>query len=343
MPGMQRLQHLDGWRGVAVLLVLLMHFYPRTELDYGAFGVDMFFVLSGRLLAEMLFGRGTRVPLFLKRRVSRIVPALLFFTCGTVALQAVLVALGIELTNYVSLPDFIVGNLFLENYAFGFGLAQTFHHLWSLAVEEHCYLLIALMAVLSAGRAMEAAWLAIALAVFAFSNGLIQEHLFGLDGYTVYWRTDVRGAGLMLAFGLSLVVREHWTTDRLPRLAPLVSPAAFMLAVLCALYPLPETMRWGVAPLLLALSMATFDIAAGWWKRPFTFRPLIWAGMVSYSVYLWQQPFYANKPLLSAELALACGVGFGLASFFLVEQPARRWLNRTWATDRAPALRPKTA
>ena len=74
--------------------------------------------------------------------------------------------------------------------------------------------------------------------------------------------------------------------------------------------------------------------------------PFIWAGLVSYSVYLWQEPFYAEKFALGTNLAFAIAITLGLLSFFFIEQPTRRFLNRTWAaaqpTDRAPTEAPST-
>lgn len=336
MRSSTHLDHLDGWRGVAVSLVLLMHFYTRTEMDFGAFGVDMFFVLSGRLIADMLFIREMPPSLFLKRRVSRIIPALVVFVVGAIAIQAACIAVGIQLTNYIGWTDLIFASSFTVNYAFDFGVSQSFHHLWSLAVEEHCYLLVALIAITFAHKARDAARLAIMLGVMFYLNGQLQD-LLGGEGYSVYWRSDVRGAGLLVSFGLYLLVRDHWR-NAVPSYAGFIAPVAFAAAVVLALYPLPEGMRWGIAPLALAVSMATFDCAVDWWKRAFALRPLIWIGMVSYSVYLWQQPFYANKPWLGSETGLVLGVSLGLCSFFFVERPARRYLNATWARERAPAV-----
>ena len=53
--GPAHIGYLDGWRGMAILLVLIGHFYPIKAMNLGTLGVDLFFVLSGRLMADILF------------------------------------------------------------------------------------------------------------------------------------------------------------------------------------------------------------------------------------------------------------------------------------------------
>ena len=81
----QHLEHLDGWRGIAVSLVLLGHFWGDAHLWSGMskLGVALFFVLSGRLMSEILFVRKSRLSTFFLRRFSRVYPALLVFVSVT--------------------------------------------------------------------------------------------------------------------------------------------------------------------------------------------------------------------------------------------------------------------
>ena len=76
-----RLDYLDGWRGVAITLLLLGHFFPLKGLALGTAGVDFFFALSGLLMGKLLFIQKTPIPVFYKRRISRIFPAHYFFIC----------------------------------------------------------------------------------------------------------------------------------------------------------------------------------------------------------------------------------------------------------------------
>ena len=73
------LGYLDGWRGLAIALVLVDHFFGSRLFDMGEMGVDTFFVLSGMLMSNILFVKRSPLDLFYKRRISRIFPALLVY------------------------------------------------------------------------------------------------------------------------------------------------------------------------------------------------------------------------------------------------------------------------
>src|SRR5690348_911910 len=72
-----RLSYLDGWRGFSILMVLLAHFVMHE--DVGFIGVQMFFALSGRLMADILFAERFPLKEFYKRRFARIYPGLFVF------------------------------------------------------------------------------------------------------------------------------------------------------------------------------------------------------------------------------------------------------------------------
>lgn len=77
---MPRVRVLDGFRGLAIVLVLVGHFLPLPGINLGRLGVELFFVLSGRLMAEILFERGARLGPFFQRRFARVYPTLLVFS-----------------------------------------------------------------------------------------------------------------------------------------------------------------------------------------------------------------------------------------------------------------------
>ena len=67
-PREQHIEYLDGWRGVAIGMVLLSHFF-RLSYNAGRFGVDLFFVLSGFLMARILFEQRTPIAAFYRRPI----------------------------------------------------------------------------------------------------------------------------------------------------------------------------------------------------------------------------------------------------------------------------------
>ena len=89
--------------------------------------------------------------------------------------------------------------------------------------------------------------------------------------------------------------------------------------------------------LLLAVAVNYLDCAPAIVQRGLSLQPLRWFGICSFSLYIWQQPFYKAVTLDGlprwAGLALALVVGAG--AFYGFEHPVRRWLNTAWQHRRA--------
>jgi peptidoglycan/LPS O-acetylase OafA/YrhL len=131
---LKRIDYLDGWRGLAIFLVLQGHFLAIQGWHSGRMGVDVFFCLSGLLMSRILFTRRVPLTTFYKRRISRIIPAFLLYLFITFAIAAVI-------GKAAPLREVVPTVLFLRSY-----LPADFHmfsspypigHLWSLNVEEH--------------------------------------------------------------------------------------------------------------------------------------------------------------------------------------------------------------
>ena len=165
---MQHIQYLDGWRGLAIALVLEGHFLGALPIDAGRFGVDVFFVLSGFLMAGLLFVQRQPLPLFYKRRVSRIVPAFVLFTLTS---YGIALALG----RATSVSEVLSTLAFLRTYyplppdIWHAGL--PIGHLWSLNVEEHSYVFMSALVALGLLRGREQ-WLLLSAAVATMVVGI---------------------------------------------------------------------------------------------------------------------------------------------------------------------------
>ena len=318
-----RLAYLDGWRGLSIALVLIGHFFPVPGINLGVLGVEFFFVLSGRLMAEILFIERFPLKKFFKRRFSRIYPALLMFVIAAmIGLAGTFVAFKWKAA--------LTALTFTYNYAGIFvNRAGALDHIWSLCVEEHSYVLLALISVVVSGRA-NVVRLLVALSLLAMANGAISYCVFGMDYETSYWRTDVHIASILLSAAICLLKAD----GRLPaflRKQP-AALAAAAGAVLLFLDPVPTPVHYLLGVPLLALAVNTLDFAGGYLTGLLSSRPMVMLGLWSYSLYLWQQPFYkfvydrnvTPIPMLAAVFACA------LASYYIVEKPARGWLNRNW-------------
>src|SRR6476620_555449 len=79
--------YLDGWRGLAILFLLIGHFFPIDGINLGHLGVNLFFVLSGLLMARLLFVYEVPFGEFYQRRISRIFPTMMVFLLVLVGLR----------------------------------------------------------------------------------------------------------------------------------------------------------------------------------------------------------------------------------------------------------------
>lgn len=317
----EHLEYLDGWRGLAILMVLIAHFIGDPGVNLGRFGVDLFFVLSGLLMSRILFERRTPIAMFYRRRISRILPAFLLFVA--------LIVGTFDLTGHPTSAKELVALLtFTRTYVSPsiWHSAAPVGHIWSLNVEEHCYILLALVATITALRVRAGAVL-LGLAVACL--GAITAHSVLSHESPFFWmiNTECAATGLMASAALRTFTR--------PRCAWL-SPVAMGMAFACYI----DAVSWWVAayfaPFALAVSVNYLEYCQPMVKL-MSARGLQFLGLISYSVYLWQQPFYAypfnvrHGILLSLLAALACGAG----SFHFFESPIRRWLNSNWG--RQPA------
>jgi peptidoglycan/LPS O-acetylase OafA/YrhL len=318
---------LDGWRGIAILFVLVGHLLVPTGKP-ARFGVELFFVLSGRLMAELLFVNHQPLGYFLKRRVARVWPGLYAFVfCMAVVFSG-------PGPNHVNAQQIIGALTYTFNYVrIMSGPVLVLDHIWSLCVEEWAYLFLAALALLTRRWNVKAAPIILGIAAICAVNGIVQT-LLGGTYRDVYWRTDVRIASIFVACGLYLILRERRLPDYFPLVVGLLG-AAFHSFIF------PDMVKYTVGTFFLGLSVATIDTAPRFAIRILSSKALGLAGLWSYSIYLWQQPFtkVMDGPWPVKLLLLMAAA---LTSFYLVEQPSRRYLKRVWA-NRPPPREPQPA
>lgn len=316
-----RVPFLDGWRGLAIALVLVDHFLTYPPFDAGNFGVDSFFCLSGLLMSRILFVQRVPLDVFYKRRISRILPVFVVFVLGTygVAMLAGRVTSWVEvLSTLAFLRTYIPSEPELWYTGLPIG------HLWSLNVEEHSYILLSLLTLIAALRAREA-WVLIALGSLSVGIELAYHQLTGDAHFKYAIRTEAAASHLLISAGYFLI--RH-------RVAPYVRPwmpvATFALAAACYWRSAPLSLAVLMSPYLLAFTVNHLDETASWLRKALAAAPLRVLGVCSYSVYVWQQPFYQFEARFPSGVAFLCALTMGLVSFTLFEDPIRRWLNRRW-------------
>jgi peptidoglycan/LPS O-acetylase OafA/YrhL len=328
----RHLGYLDGWRGLAIVVLLVGHFLPVPGIDLGAVGVDLFFVLSGCLMCRLLFEQAMPIPTFYRRRVSRIFPAHYLFLFA--------VTLWYRVAGYrIDWAELAGAAGFVKNYVpvrFG-DAAMPFGHVWSLCVEEHSYVILSLVALLARQRKANARFASSALgslaAVFAAAGIAYWWRYSGVELQFDKWlHSEVSAYGIFVSAWLALRFRERG----IPAVSTFAVPLLLIVGVVSHWWSIALPFQTIVGVGAFALAVNLLPAAGASVRGCFELRPLRVLGVWSFSIYLWQQPFY----LLAAEgrmptwIAIAVAIAAGIVSFHFVERPLRRYLNRVWAPER---------
>lgn len=324
--------YLDGWRGLAIVFVLIGHFSRTPVFGWlGWFGVALFFALSGRLMGELLFVKQVRLDDFFVRRATRVLPTFWLFI-ATMALATLALpgwhASGEQvLTTLAFLSTYFPPEASAQHHAWPVG------HIWSLNVEEHTYVWLAGCAVLARVLRVPVQWLLFATLALSLACML---HYMGLADAPErwQWRTEVAAMAIVASAALRCLplVRSR-------ALAPLPLLACALAAVCYASYLHKGVHLW-LASLCLAFAVNYIHVTPARLLQALATPWLRWFGRCSFSLYLWQQPFFAavNAGALHPVLGLLGGLSVGALSFYLFEDPVRRYLNRKWTQRSACPL-----
>ena len=359
MGGRARAPGLDGVRALAVLAVIAFH--EQFAAFHGGFlGVDVFFVLSGYLITDLLAARWARhgqldLRGFWIRRARRLLPALAVVLVTVTAAVAViepgqLGALRPALLAAVSYSSNWWQALQHQSYFARFGPPPPLRHLWSLAIEEQFYLVWPLILIVTL-RTCQRRWLrAVALAGAALSAvAMAAIYVPGGDPSRVYYGTDTHASALFIGAALAFA----WPLRQLraaPRQQARRADAAGLagIAVLAwamSRYSGGDGALYPAGLLIAALGAGGVVVAAaspGVIAGLLSWAPLRWAGVRSYGIYLWHWPVIAiaaaitgPRPeapwLWAAETATA--ITLATASWKWIEEPILR--NGLRATCRA--------
>ncbi|MDB5989734.1 MAG: Acyltransferase [Herbaspirillum sp.] len=328
--GARHLDYLDGWRGLAILFLLIGHFFPLPGINLGRVGVNLFFVLSGLLMAQLLFVRGTPLKLFYKRRISRIFPALYIYLTIVICVMAITGMI-------VNWREMAAATLLVNNYFQGDSdrAAMPFGHIWSLSVEEHAYILLSLIALAARRRWCNPLWAIIFFVGVSAVTSIVYWRLFNLGEleFGLWYHTEIAAYGIFVSAFFMLALQK-W---KIPKLPFLVYPLMGILALGLHWWsiPLPLSMIFGVG--ILALLVNLLHEAPPLIKAILSFLPLRKFGIWSFSLYVWQQPFYLAhyRDGMSSGHAISLAFCAGVTSYYLLENPIRRYLNSRWAAAAA--------
>ncbi len=350
---------LDGMRAAAVVLVMVRHLGQPVGVGGGTVGVGIFFALSGFLITTLLVEErqeAGRVDLrrFWLRRACRLLPAL------AVVLAAVVAWFGlVEHQSYRGPAAFAA--LYAGNWAqIGGRPFGVLAHVWTLAVEEHFYLVWPLVFLALSRlrlRAAAAVTLGLAVASTALRLGL---YVAGAAPERLQMGTDTRLDGLLLGCAAAFVVARGRARVALP----VAGAAAVTLVALVGLqpyHPFMLTAGYVVIPVATLLVIGhVVGAHGGAAPSPLTaalgWRPLARVGRISYGLYLWHLPVYAvllplllDLPVAVRSVAvMAASLAMATLSYVAVERPFlglkdRRWSGRVPPPEPAPGAGPTLA
>ena len=313
---------LDGWRGLALLGVLFDHFVTPRVLNLGRFGVEMFFVLSGMLMADILFVKRAPIGEFFVRRFSRIYPAMFVFATLTFIFSLATGLIAISAQAYASVLTFT------ENYvSILWHRTYDYDHIWSLCIEQHSYLCLGAVAALSRWRGTRPIPIIVCLIALAVIDGALSTWIFHRSYNAVYWRTDVRGGSILIGSVTYILLHERPDWARWIK-APEVFPICSTVALVTNIGGVPDPIKYSFGTVMVAISAASLSQAHVRYRRFFEHPALVTIGAASYSLYLWQEPFSEFDSAYMKWKLLPFGLLCGVVSYVFVEGPARRVLNR---------------
>jgi len=330
---------LDGWRAIAILLVLLFHGmydsdltgHPRLVLPAliagrtGALGVLVFFCISGYLITQRLLvesrARGMfSIRDFYIKRAFRILPPLAVFLS---------VAAALSLVGVITLKagDW-AAPFFLSNYIRG---SWETSHFWSLSVEEHFYLFWPVCAIVMGWR--RAMWVGVGLicVVGVWRPWELKHVAVSLQARTLQ-HTDMRIDYIMMGAVVALAVEFYpGAAIFLKRLGNSFGLAILLVLLVATTRPAPIDLR-SIQAILLTLIVCSSALADARLPRLLlTNRPILFLGKVSYSLYVWQQlflgptrsTFWSSPYTLPIKYAGALLMAY--ASYRFVEKPFIRY------------------
>lgn len=314
----KRIPSLDGLRALAIGLVLVEHSGCTWLPHAGTFGVQLFFVISGYLITRLLLEereKHGRINLraFYLRRCFRIFPAAFAYIAVVSAFSPSarrdIVWAVTYLMSYCQHPSIFVA------------------HLWSLSVEEQFYLLWPLALVLCFSRRASVVWGAVAVAAVARLAGAA---LWPGESWLLYrcfpCVADSLAAGCLLAICEKQLARR-WHPGKAS--AALLPVAAYWTALVLWGHE-SSVIAWGLIPMLLAGFVYAAVRCA---PRVLNNRAAYAVGALSYSLYLWQQPFVIGPRVPAYLTFFFLAVSSG-ASYLLVEQPMIALGRRLAAPDK---------
>lgn len=331
-----RIPSLDGLRAISIIFVIVSHLLMSIKyelsFDLGNLGVRIFFVISGFLITGLLLKEIDKtgsidLKKFYFRRTLRIFPPYYFYLC---------VMLLFSLMNWVEIPL----SYFFSAFSYTSDYLKTgwfLGHTWSLSVEEKFYLIYPGIIYLLGRK--KTIWL---LVVIILANPIVRIIDFrffnhpdaGWITYGFHSNADVLAIGCLLAFLYSYLHQNTIYLKILNSKILIFTIPIFIIAMKQMQHPV---IRYGIAFTTLNVLIALYlDWSIINYKENFIGRvlnssPMITLGIMSYSIYLWQQPFtlsYSNLWFTKFPFNIFGIIICSCFSYYIIEKFSLRWRHK---------------
>ena len=353
------LPSIDSLRALAVLAVIIYH-VDVNYLPGGFLGVDLFFVLSGYLISSLIikeFRKTGTVNLynFYIRRARRLLPAVYFM----ITVGLVVMVLFNEVLLRKSHLDAIFGYIYSSNWWYifhkldyfdSFGAQSPFKHLWSLAIEEQFYMIFPLLFLLVNRRKkskdgtykLNKNFLYVVLGLILVSL-IAHILLFDINNISrIYFGTDTRAFSLLVGVvGAILYPMERLHTKVTPQqnlIYSVISLVSIATLITVMIYTSEyNTWLYRGGFLLVTILGLIVIISSGKqhtvMARLLSFKPVVFIGKISYSLYLWHFPILVlttpvaeigNTNIYFVILRVILTFVVAIVSYVFVETPIRK-------------------
>jgi len=343
-----RIPSLDGLRAISVLLVIFSHAFHdiRNYVDLGNVGVRMFFIISSYLITGILYrdviSGNFSLKSFYFKRVMRTFPAFYFFIIS--------IFIFLAFNGMFDWKQLWRAPVYLENYhARGdWNEIQWFvGHSWSLAVEEQFYILISLLFfIFNRGTITKNSLINLITAVL-FIAPLFRLVYMRFDFFPAVFQQSVHRSFETVCDALAIGSIGYLLKDKIEKLLSKYSQImTLVILVIIIIFIsffngayfrenfgyLPRYMYNSFGIFIINLAMLCIMFSAmikpkdSVFTRMLNRKMLVFIGSLSYSIYLWQQPWlYAwDIPIyLKISGIFSCA----LISYYLIEEPFLRWRN----------------
>ncbi len=310
--------HIDGFRALAVLPVIFFH----AGFDYfkgGFIGVDIFFVISGYLITNIIIKDLSKKKFSLQnfylRRARRILPALLFITLISIFFAIILLPdkeLKFFSKQALSVALFVSNFFFWRNtgYFDPNSELQPLLHTWSLGVEEQFYILFPIFLILVWNFFRKKLTLLLLIVIIsslflsqAGGNFKLQnisnQYPFLILPFEFFWQAG--SANFYLPFGrawellagslLSIYLSKNKIDNKkINNIFSLIGVSLIVISIITFSENLQYPSIFTILPVLGTILLITFSTKSTFTYKIFSYKPLVFFGLISFSLYLWHQP-----------------------------------------------------